>query len=160
MLKLWKSHCLTALLCLRTPAPPKGRGGGGCILVGRNTIFKKIEIYIYIKINFYTFILIFIFIFNMLPFQTENGCPGDFSLIRLPIAHLANGSLSFVRLLTKKITTYVCKRIKRTKRNERTQWIEQTCPSMLFVLLGAIIWYLLFLNCCQLFFLSLCPFRS
>ncbi len=36
--------------------------------------------------------------------QTENGKrePRQFSLIRLPFAHRANGSLSFVCLLTKK----------------------------------------------------------
>jgi hypothetical protein len=38
----------------------------------------------------------------MLPFQTENGIPGDFPLVRSPFAHRANGSLSFFRLFTKK----------------------------------------------------------
>jgi hypothetical protein len=40
----------------------------------------------------------------MLPFQTENGngSPGDFPLSIYPFANWANGSLSFVRLLTKK----------------------------------------------------------
>ncbi len=34
--------------------------------------------------------------------ETENGSPGEFPYIRLPFAHRANGSLSFVCLLTKK----------------------------------------------------------
>jgi hypothetical protein len=40
----------------------------------------------------------------MLPFQTENGKskPRQISLLRLPFAYRANGSLSFVHLLTKK----------------------------------------------------------
>jgi hypothetical protein len=49
----------------------------------------------------------------MLPFYEknlkENGKRKTrrFSLIRLPFAHLAHGSLSFVRLLTKKQTEVV-----------------------------------------------------
>jgi hypothetical protein len=39
-----------------------------------------------------------------------------FSLLRLPFAHRANGSLSFVRLLMKKLKeVFVCKQTKRTK---------------------------------------------
>jgi hypothetical protein len=38
----------------------------------------------------------------ILPFQTENGSPGDFPYSVFPFAHRANGSLSFVRLFTKK----------------------------------------------------------
>jgi hypothetical protein len=42
----------------------------------------------------------------MLPFQTENGMEAweNFSLKCLLFAHRANGSVSFVRLLTKKQT--------------------------------------------------------
>jgi hypothetical protein len=42
----------------------------------------------------------------VLPFQTEKGKrkPRRFSLFRLPFAHRVNGSLSFVRLFTKKQT--------------------------------------------------------
>jgi hypothetical protein len=58
----------------------------------------------------------------MLPFQTENGKwkPWRFSLIRIPFHHRANGSFSFVRLLTKnkQRKLSVCNRAK---------W---TCPSM------------------------------
>jgi hypothetical protein len=45
----------------------------------------------------------------MLPFQTENGKrkPGQFSLNRLPVAHRANRSSSFVRFLTKKQTELI-----------------------------------------------------
>ncbi len=55
----------------------------------------NISIYIYLYIKSYIYVL---------PFQTENGSRGDFPLLRLPFAHHANGSLSFVRLLTKKQT--------------------------------------------------------
>jgi hypothetical protein len=63
----------------------------------------------------------------MLPFQTENEerKPGRFSLICLLIAHCAKGSLSFVRLFTKKqivVITY--------KPTKCTKWNKQTCPSM------------------------------
>ncbi len=44
----------------------------------------------------------------MLLFQTENEKPKRFSLIRLPFAHRANGSLSFVSLFTKKQTEVIC----------------------------------------------------
>ncbi len=45
----------------------------------------------------------------MLPFQTENGKqkPRQFFLIRLLFSNSANGSLSFVRLLTKKQTEVI-----------------------------------------------------
>ncbi len=39
--------------------------------------------------------------------QTENGSPGVFPLSVLPFAHSANGSLSLVRLLTKKQTEVI-----------------------------------------------------
>jgi hypothetical protein len=56
--------------------------------------------------------------------KTSNGKrkPRRFSIICLPFAHHANGSLSFVRLLMNQQTEVIlCKRTKRTKR---------TCPSM------------------------------
>jgi hypothetical protein len=71
-----------------------------------------IYIYIYSSGNIYIciyFIVLFqytrkteLYIY-MMPFQTENGkwTPRWFFLIRLPFAHCANRSLSFVRLLTK-----------------------------------------------------------
>jgi hypothetical protein len=39
--------------------------------------------------------------------QTENRSPGYFPLIRLLFAHCTNGSLSLVRLLTKKQTVAI-----------------------------------------------------
>jgi hypothetical protein len=51
--------------------------------------------------------------------QTENRNPGQFSLTHLLLAHRANGSLSFVCLMTRnKRKLSVCK------------W---TCPSMNFI---------------------------
>jgi hypothetical protein len=60
---------------------------------------------------------------NMLLFQMQNAKPKprQFSLILLPFAHHANGSLLFVHLLTKKKSKLICKLTKQTKR---------TCPSM------------------------------
>jgi hypothetical protein len=52
---------------------------------------------IYIDVAF-QHICIYIY---MLPFQTKNPSPGDFSLIHLPIAHRANGSLLFVCFVDK-----------------------------------------------------------
>jgi hypothetical protein len=45
----------------------------------------------------------------MLSFQKENGKrkPRQFFLIRLPFAHHANGSVSFIRLFTKKQTEVI-----------------------------------------------------
>jgi hypothetical protein len=57
----------------------------------------------------------------MLPFQTETEAQAIL-LNPFTCAHRANGSLSFVRLLTKKQTGMITKRIKLTTR---------TCPSML-----------------------------
>jgi hypothetical protein len=51
-----------------------------------------------------SFPLVLFSVFNMLPFQTENGKrkPRWFLLTHLPYAHHANGSLSLIRLLTKR----------------------------------------------------------
>ncbi len=45
----------------------------------------------------------------MLPFktETENRKPRPFPLIRLSFAHCTNGSVSFVRLFTKKQTAVI-----------------------------------------------------
>jgi hypothetical protein len=43
----------------------------------------------------------------MLPFQTENRSPDDFSLIRLLFAHSANSSFSFIRWFTNKQTEVI-----------------------------------------------------
>ncbi len=44
----------------------------------------------------------------ILPFQKEKDSPpSQFSLIRLPFAHHANGNLSFVHLFTKKQTEVI-----------------------------------------------------
>ncbi len=86
-----------------------------------------INIYIYIHIYniIYRYLYQYIYIYiydNVSNGKMENGRPGDFSLILLPFAHCANGSLSFVHLLKKKQTEVIrCKRTKRTKR---------TCPYM------------------------------
>jgi hypothetical protein len=58
-------------------------------------VFHLKRKYIYKYIYAYTYIF----------FQTKNGCPDDF--YRLLFAHRANGSLSFVRLLTKKQTKVI-----------------------------------------------------
>jgi hypothetical protein len=63
-----------------------------------------------IKIYIYIHIYISRYIYCMLPFQTEKRKPKprQFSLIRLPFAHCANGSLSFVSLFIKKQTEDIC----------------------------------------------------
>ncbi len=55
----------------------------------------------------------------MLLFQTENGkrMPRQFSLIRLPFANRANGSMSFVRLFTKN-------NLRKISVRKRTKWIN------------------------------------
>ncbi len=66
----------------------------------------------FLLVPFFTFVSVCIFIFILtfkytfiLQFQTH---PRRFFLIRLPFAHCANGSLSFVRLLTKKQMEVIC----------------------------------------------------
>ncbi len=81
-------------------------------------ISKYISTYLYIYI-YILYIHIYIYIDRYTAVSNGKQKIRRFSLIRLPFAHRANGSLSFVRLLTKKQTEWsVCKRTKRT------------CPSM------------------------------
>jgi hypothetical protein len=81
--------------------------------LGKQTSVLSIDIYIrkqnyvyiiYIHIHIHIHIPIYI-----MPLQTEDGKwkPRCFSLIRLLFAHRTNGSLSFVRLLTKKQTEVI-----------------------------------------------------
>ncbi len=87
-------------------------------------IFIETTAYIDIHISIYIYIFISLFLYiYMLPFQTENRKrkPRRFSLILLPFAHRANGSLSFFFLTKKQTEVSVSKRTKRKKR---------TCPSM------------------------------
>jgi hypothetical protein len=81
-------------------------------------IYIDVEIYIYlylyvsISIDIYLSIYIYIYthkyIYIYMLFKTKNGSPGKFSIIRLPFVNRANGSLLFVRLLTKKQTEDIC----------------------------------------------------
>ncbi len=69
---------------------------------------KNIYIYLYLHINIYVY-----YIYSMLSFQMENGKwkHRQFSLILLPLAHHACGSLSFVRCIRRnKRKSSVCKR--------------------------------------------------
>jgi hypothetical protein len=79
-------------------------------------VYKYIYIYIYIHLHTcilllhiciyrYIYIYIFIYIYSC-RFKRKMG-PWPFSLICLPITHHANGSLSFVSLLTKKETRVI-----------------------------------------------------
>jgi hypothetical protein len=65
-----------------------------------------INIYIFVYLYLYLYLYVYIYTVHiyMLLFQTENGKrkPRQFSLIHLPFAHHANGSLSFVSLFTMK----------------------------------------------------------
>ncbi len=44
--------------CLRTSVSPKGRGGGGCTLVGRNTIVKKKLFFLIVLVLLLPYILL------------------------------------------------------------------------------------------------------
>jgi hypothetical protein len=72
-------------------------------------ITERIYIYIYTYIYIYRYIYIYIQIHIYIYTSISNGKwkPRHFSLIRLPFAHCTNGSLSFVRLLTKKQTEVI-----------------------------------------------------
>jgi hypothetical protein len=85
-------------------------------------INSSFRIYIYIRQHIYIESQ-HIYTFICCYFQMENRKwkPREFSFIRLPFAHRANGSLLFVRLLTKKQQKLsVFKWTKRTKCTKRT----------------------------------------
>ncbi len=67
-----------------------------CIHTYRNGTIYISCIYVHINIYKYKYICIYTVV------SRGKWKPGRFSLIRLPFAHRTNGSLSFVRLLTKK----------------------------------------------------------
>jgi hypothetical protein len=74
--------------------------------------------YVYTFIYVYTSIyILYLYIYPVVPNGKRK--PRQFSLIRSAFVHHANGSLTFVRLVTKKQTEVI-----------RLQTDKQTCPSM------------------------------
>jgi hypothetical protein len=86
----------TSVFCFRL----QQTNGSCCLYFYTNTHIHIAHIYIY------TCIYTYIYIYAVIP----NGKlkPRRFSLILLPFAHRANGSLTFICLLTKKQTEVIC----------------------------------------------------
>jgi hypothetical protein len=72
-------------------------------------IYIYVYIYIYIYIHIYIFISIYVHITTLYICCCFKRKPRRFSLMYLPFSHHVNGSLSFVRLVTKKQTEFIRK---------------------------------------------------